>query len=125
MMKFPTKNIIGELKGNQVAARKCYNISLKKMMGPGFLLVSVASSTQEVEIKGERVEALEEVVVGDGKILKIGSQLDPRIREGIINFLRENIEAFAWTHEDMPGIDPENIVHCLNTSLEASLIKQK
>jgi hypothetical protein len=58
MMKFPTKNRIGELKGNQVAARKCYNISLKKMMGPGFLLVSVVSSTQEVEIKGEPVEAL-------------------------------------------------------------------
>jgi hypothetical protein len=47
--------------------------------GPGFLSISVVSSTQEVEIKGEPAEALEEVVVGDGKILKIGSQLDPRI----------------------------------------------
>jgi hypothetical protein len=38
-------------------------------MGPGFLLVSVVNNTQEVEIKGEPAEALEEVVVGDGKIL--------------------------------------------------------
>jgi hypothetical protein len=125
MMKFPTKNGIGELKGNQIVVRKCYNISLKKVMGPGFLPVSVVNSTQEVEIKGEPAKALEEVIIGDGKILKIGSQLDLGIREGIIDFLRENMEAFAWTHEDMLGIDPENIVHCLNTSLEASQVKQK
>jgi hypothetical protein len=35
-----------------------------------------------VEVKGEPVEELEEVDVGDGKILKIG-------------FLRENMEAFT------------------------------
>jgi hypothetical protein len=116
MMKFPTKNGIRELKGNQIVERKCYNISLNKVMGLGFLPINVTSSTQEVEIKGEPAKALEEVVVGDGKLLKIGSQLDPRIREGIIDFLRKNMEAFAWSHEDMPRIDPENIVHCLNTS---------
>jgi hypothetical protein len=124
MMKFPTKNEIGELKGNQVVARKCYNIYLKKIMGSGFLPVSVVSSTQEVEIKGEPAESLEEVVVEDGKILKIRSQLDPMIREGIID-LHENMEAFAWTHEDMPIIYLENIVHCLNTSPEASPVKRK
>jgi hypothetical protein len=92
--------------------------------GPGFLSISVVSSTQEVEIKGEPAEALEEVVVGDGKILKIGSQLDPRIWEEIIDILHENMEAFAWTHEDMPGINLENIVHYLNTSPEVSSVKQ-
>jgi hypothetical protein len=43
MMKFPTKNGIGELKGNQIVERKCYNISLKKVMGLGFLPISVIS----------------------------------------------------------------------------------
>jgi hypothetical protein len=125
MMKFPTKNEIGEFKGNQVVARKCYNISLKKVINLGFLPVSVVSGTSEVEIKGRPVEALEEIVVGNGKILKIRSQLDPDVREGIIDFLHENMDSFAWTHEDMPGIDPKNIVHCLNTSPGASPIKQK
>jgi hypothetical protein len=32
-----------------------------------------------VEVKGEPVEELEEVVVGDGKILKIDSQLTLKI----------------------------------------------
>jgi hypothetical protein len=68
-------------------ARKCYNISLKKVINSGFLPVSVVNGTSEVEIKGRPAEALEEVVVGNEKILKIGSQLDPDIREGIIDFL--------------------------------------
>jgi hypothetical protein len=34
------------------------------------------------------------------------------------------MEAFAWTHEDMPGINLENIVHYLNTSPEVSSVKQ-
>jgi hypothetical protein len=63
--------------------------------------------------------------VGNKKILKIRSQLDPNIREGIIGFLRKNLDSFAWTHEDMPGIDPENIVNYLNTNPEASPVKQK
>jgi hypothetical protein len=125
MMKFPTKNGIGELKGNQVVVRRCYNISLKRVINLEFLPVSVVSSTNEAEIKGKPAEKLEEIVVGNGRILKIGLRLEPDIQEGIIDFLRENVDAFAWTHKDMPGIDPENIIHCLNTSPEVSPVKQK
>jgi hypothetical protein len=53
MMKFPTKSRIGELKGNQVVARRCYNISLKGVINSEFLPVSVVSSTNEAEIKGK------------------------------------------------------------------------
>jgi hypothetical protein len=35
------------------------------------------------------------------------------------------VDSFAWTHEDMPGIDPDDIIHCLNTSPGASPVKQK
>jgi hypothetical protein len=79
MMKFPTKNGIGELKGNQAVARRCYNISLKRVVNPEFLPVSVVSGTNEAGIKGTPAETLEEVVVGNGKILKIGSRLKPDI----------------------------------------------
>ena len=72
-------------------------MSLKKTTGTEFLPVSTVSSKQEVEIKGESVEELEDVVVGDGKILKIGLQLTPKIREGVVSFLQENMKAFAWT----------------------------
>ena len=29
-------------------------------------------------------------------------------------FLRGNIDVFAWSHKDMPGIAPEHVVHSLN-----------
>jgi hypothetical protein len=125
MMKFPTKGGIGELKGNQVVARRCYNVSLKGVINSEFLPVSMVSGTNEAEIKGKPAEELEEIIVGNGRVLKIGSCLAPDIREGIIDFLRENVDAFAWTHEDMPGIDPNDIIHCLNTSQEVSPVKQK
>ena len=35
------------------------------------------------------------------------------------------MEAFAWTSEDMPGIDPEDIIHCLNINSEMGPVKQK
>jgi hypothetical protein len=35
------------------------------------------------------------------------------------------VDSFAWTHEDMLGIDPDDIIHCLNTIPGASPIKQK
>jgi hypothetical protein len=123
--EIPDQERIGELKGNQAVARRCYNISLKKVVNLEFLPVSIVSGTSEAGIKGVPTETLEEVVVGNGKVLKIGSHLKPDIREGIIDFLRENVDSFAWTHEDMLGIDPEDIIHCLNTNPEASPIKQK
>ena len=32
---------------------------------------------------------------------------------------------FAWSHEDMPGISPEVIVHILNVNPDMKLVKQK
>ena len=125
MMKFPIKDGVGELRGDQVVAQKCYNMSLKEVIGLGFLPVSIINSTWEVEIKGEPAEELEEVVVGDRKILKIGSQLTSKIQERVIDFLCENMETFAWTYEDMSGIDHVDIVYCLNTNPEVRLVKQK
>ena len=40
-------------------------------------------------------------------------------------FLRDNQDVFAWSHEDMPGIDPSVIVQRLNMSPPFSPIWQK
>ena len=32
-------------------------------------------------------------------------------KKGIIQFLRKSINVFAWSHDDMPGIDPNVITH--------------
>ena len=51
--------------------------------------------------------------------------LDPIIKEQLISFLKKNADCFAWTHEDMVGIDPNVISHKLNVDSTFKPIKQK
>ena len=37
-----------------------------------------------------------------------------KTKEDLVQFLRKNIDVCAWSHEDMPGIDPSVITHRLN-----------
>ncbi|CAL2256617.1 unnamed protein product [Prunus armeniaca] len=71
---------------------------------------------------------LEKVQIDDNNldwIVKIGAQLPPQIRDNLTNFLRENAEVFAWSYEDMLGIDPEIISHRLSIDLAFKPILQK
>jgi hypothetical protein len=47
------------------------------------------------------------------------------MKKALVEFLRGNIDVFAWTHEDMPGIDPSVICHKLNVDTSTHPIKQK
>jgi hypothetical protein len=120
MMKFPTEEVVGVVRGDQLAAMKCYNTSMKKV--PDSTTLTVASVH---EAKGEPAEPLEEVSIGDGNVLQIGACLKKEVREDLVKFLHNNVEVFAWSHEDMHGISPEEIVHVLNVNPGAKPIKQK
>ena len=51
--------------------------------------------------------------------------MDGRLRESIIKFLKGNLDVFAWTHDDMPDIDPSTICHKLNVDPSIRPVKQK
>ena len=51
------------------------------------------------------------------------SNLMERERTKLIEFLTTNIEVFAWTPYEMPGIDLDFIKHELNVIPEAKPIK--
>ncbi|XP_058180085.1 uncharacterized protein LOC131298624 [Rhododendron vialii] len=55
----------------------------------------------------------------------LGADLPKAGSEETFQFLKSNIEVFAWTLYDMPGIDPELIQHSLNVSKSAKLVIQK
>ena len=106
-VKFPTDNGVGEVKGDQVLARECYQA----------VLATKENHTWVIEEKDEdKVEALETMKLVDGqaiKTMRIGTTLSPGMRAKLIQFLKENLDVFAWSHEDMPGIAPEIIQHKL------------
>ena len=118
-IKFPIDNGIGEVKGDQVLARECYQA----------ILARKENHTWVIEEKDEdRIEALETVELVEGeanKMAKIGTTLSPEIRTRLIRFLKENLDVFAWSHDDMPGISSEVIQHKLNVDPERKPIQQR
>jgi hypothetical protein len=124
-MKFPTDHGIGEVRGDQVAARNCYNITLKDPARRETLEVKI-DDPGKVTQKTEPAEDMDEVEIdGPDKKVRVGSQLAREIRDRLQHFLRNNKDVFAWTHEDMPGIDPSVIVHQLNVDPSSKPVKQK
>ena len=111
-VKFPTDNGVGKVKGDQVLARECYQA----------ILAAKENHTWMIEESEEdKMEALEIVALTEGKTTKttrIGTTLSLDLRTRLVQFLKENLDIFAWSHEDMPGISPEVIQHKLNVNSE-------
>ncbi|KAL5567230.1 hypothetical protein UlMin_030394 [Ulmus minor] len=97
LVKFPTVGGIGVLKGDQQESRDIYEAANRP------------SNVHRVNI----IEA------------PGGSSLTGQLRTDLINFLRDHRDVFAWSHEDMPGIDPKVIVHRLNIDPSFRPVKQK
>uniref|UniRef100_A0A2N9ER72 RNA-directed DNA polymerase n=1 Tax=Fagus sylvatica TaxID=28930 RepID=A0A2N9ER72_FAGSY len=122
LVRFPTEHGIGELKGDQATARECYFASL----GP-----EATHQTMKIDEGHKLVEPTEELEVialdddEPSKTTSIGTKMDRTIREAMISFLKSNLDVFAWTHDDMPGIDPTTICHKLNVDPSIRPIKQK
>lgn len=48
-------------------------------------------------------------------LIKIGSTLNEKEKKDLQELLMEFQEVFAWSYEDMPGIDPEIAQHHINS----------
>ena len=89
--------------------------------------------TQTMNIEERRIvakptEALEDISLDEddpGKSTRIWVDLEGKIKKDLIHFLRENIDVFAWSHEDMSGIDPSVITHHMNIYPSSKPVRQK
>ena len=57
--------------------------------------------------------------------VKIGAVLEESVKKGLIELLREYIDVFASSHEDMPGLDTNIVQHFLPLKPECVPVKQK
>ena len=57
--------------------------------------------------------------------MKIGTTLSPTIREELIDLLQDYSDVFAWSYQDMPGLDTDIVVHRLPLREECAPVKQK
>ena len=83
---------------------------------------------EERRIVAEPTETLEDIPLDEDdpwKSTKIRADLEGKIKKDFIRFLRKNIDVFAWSHKDMPGIDPSVITHRLNVHPSSKPMRHK
>ena len=121
-VKFPIEYGVGEVQGDQLVVRECY-----------LPMLAMNEQTQTMNIEERRIvaeptEALKDIPLDEddpGKSTRIGADIEGKIKKGLIRFLRKNIDMFAWSHEDMPSIDPSVITHRLNVHPSFKPVRQK
>ena len=66
------------------------------------------------------------MIVGDDpeKFFQIGTPMPLLEREQLVDFLRKNVDVFAWDAYEAPGIDPNFICHHLNVNPSITLRRQ-
>ena len=73
----------------------------------------------------EHVEVINLRSEEDRKEVKVGALLPPEVKERMIELLREYTDVFAWSYQDMPGLDTDIVEHHLPLRPMCPLIKQK
>ena len=99
-VKFPTAHGVGEIRGDQVLERECYQATLASRENHTWVINEPKPIPEPLETQQEV-----EIVPGDlTKVLKIETALPTLEKEKMISFLRANQDVFAWKHKDMPRI---------------------
>ena len=126
VIKFPTTNGVGMVRGDQRVARECYSASMKQKAVDN-IYVDELDMRDEVNTRPEPSEELEPIQVNDHPehLAYVGSKLTGDFKSLLIHFLKQNKDVFAWKQEDMGGIDPAIITHRLNVSPSFKPVKQK
>ena len=63
---------------------------------------------------------------GEGKKeVNVGTGMTAPIRQGLVTLLEEYQDIFAWSYQDMPGLDLDIVQHKLPLNPRSSPVKQK
>ena len=83
---------------------------------------------EERWIVAEPIEVLEDVPLDESnseKFTRLKTSMEEKMKQDLVQFLKKSTDVFAWSHEDMPRIDPRVITHRLNVSSSYKLVCQK
>ena len=80
----------------------------------------------DIRIDEAKCEDLEKVIIGDDskKIFQVRAQLSPQEKEELVEFLRRNVDVFAWDAYEAPRVDSNFICHHLNVNPSITPKKQ-
>ncbi|KAL0415761.1 UNVERIFIED_CONTAM: hypothetical protein Slati_3408000 [Sesamum latifolium] len=141
-IKFPTPGGIGEVQGDPLQSRRCYVDAVrrgekrggddtqdkappsKKGKAPEEKISEATETPAKVQPAEELLNI--QIIPGDpDKTTRIGSHLGEEAKKEITLCLQRNADIFAWTPQDLEGIDPQVITHHLNIDPNCKPVKQK
>ncbi|XP_022852947.1 uncharacterized protein LOC111374507 [Olea europaea var. sylvestris] len=102
-----------------MGSRACYLNSLRKSE-PRIVNVIITEVANEAKL-----ETLSTNPEDPSQVLRIGNGLSTEAKEGMISFLKKNLDVFTWKYEDMVGIDPRISCHHLNMNSSCTPHRQK
>ncbi|KAK0595554.1 hypothetical protein LWI29_007808 [Acer saccharum] len=112
MMKFPTEYGIGKAGEPEEQSEVPKDFELDPREEPEDREDEL---TQEVALDPE----------DPGRTVKVGASLSVHVKTLLVTLLRNYKDVFAWSHEDMLGVDPKVISHHLSTNPEFRPVVQK
>ncbi|RDX58414.1 hypothetical protein CR513_62271, partial [Mucuna pruriens] len=131
-MKFPIGRQVGSIWADTQVARKCYEDSLRIERLPSPRIMNVLDldldpRSQFVKEGPLPAEELKEVKLGSDpeQTTKIGTTMSAQEEEVLVAVLKSNYDVFAWSTQDMPGVDPNFMCHWLSLDDQARPVAQK
>ena len=122
LVKFPTEFGIEQVQGDQLATRECYLAMLA--MDEHIQTMSI----EERRVVVEPIEVLKDIPLDENnleKYTRVEASMESKMKQDLVQFLKKSIAVFAWSHEDMLGIDPNVITHRLNIYPSSKPVRQK
>ena len=82
---------------------------------PGELARLLLQEERVIQPHEKPVELVNLGTETDKKEVKIGANLELSVKQRLIQMMRDYVEIFAWSYEDIPGLDTDIMVHRLPT----------
>ena len=85
-------------------------------------------TTEERRVVAEPTEMLENIPLDENnpeKYTRVGANMESKMKQDLVQFLKKSIDVFAWSHEDIPSIDPSVITHRLKLYPSSKPVCQK
>lgn len=93
-----------------------------------FIIQEAINDPRDNQPKATPNKELEKVPIDLARLdmeVIIGSKVPLKLRGELINFLKNNLDVFFWSHKDMVSIDPKVIFHHQNIDPERKPVAQK
>jgi len=89
------------------------------------LMRLVEQESREIKPHQEDVEVLDLSEGDEKKEVKIGTSMKKEVKEELCVLLKEFRDVFAWSYNDMPGLDTDIVQHKLPLKPECPPVRQK